>query len=140
MEKAKTRGSARPTTRRLPGDRAGTSGSGKRPGCGRALLLIVLVFGLLIGLSTAYDRVWTSLYLRPGIAYFEAGQYGAAEHDLRWYLRFENDPTGHYWMGRTLLAEGRTAQARWEFLKDVQQVSKYGMHINARSRYYLRQL
>ena len=77
----------------------------------------LLVAGLIL-LNFLYSYTTEFYCLRPGIAQYRQGNYRTAERDLRLYLRLENDPAGHYYLGRTLLAEGKEEAAYAQFDQD----------------------
>ena len=107
-------------------------------------LLCATVIIFLCGLSWAYDHYAELRYFKPGVALFNQQHYPAAERNLRAYLRFDNDPDGHYYLGRTLLAEGKAAEARRELIQDGTRISpgrwSGGWRQNSRSVPYLKQL
>ena len=104
-------------------------------------ILGFLVIACLCGLSWVYDHYSELRYFKPGVALFNQHQYPAAQRDFQSYLRLENDPDGHYYLGRTFLAEGNKVDARREFLQDGARVNGSGrLWPNSRSASYLRQL
>lgn len=79
----------------------------------------VAVILLLCALNVLYSHFADFRYFRPGVRDFDARRYPAAEAEFRTYLHWVNDADGHYFLGRTLLAEGQVPAARAEFLRDV---------------------
>ena len=101
----------------------------------------VIVIASLCALSWLYDHYSELYYFRPGVALFNQHQYPAAQRDFQRYLHLENDPDGHYYLGRTFLAEGNTAEARHEFMQDGIRTNGNGrLRLNNRSASYLRQM
>ncbi len=114
-----------------------------RQGLGFTILGVVIIL-CLCGLSWLYDHYSEMRYFKPGMASFNQQQYPAAERDFQNYLRLENDPDGHYYLGRTFLAEGKTTEARREFMLDGTRCEggRWGGRWlpNPRSASYLQQL
>ncbi len=104
----------------------------------------IMVIVSLCALSWLYDHYSELHYFKPGVALFNQHQYPAAERDFESYLHLENDPDGHYYLGRAFLAEGKTIEARREFMLDgtllVQPRWGSKWQPNSRSTPYLQQL
>jgi tetratricopeptide (TPR) repeat protein len=104
----------------------------------------IMVIVSLCGLAWLYSHYSYLRYFKPGVASFNQHQYPAAERDFQLYLRLENDPDGHYYLGRTYLATGKTTEARRELMLDGTryEMGKWGgiWQPSKRSAPYLRQL
>ncbi|MBX3402044.1 MAG: tetratricopeptide repeat protein [Phycisphaeraceae bacterium] len=84
----------------------------------RRAFTYVLPLALLLAAGTQFGCQKSLLAVRQsGDANFARGQYTEAEADYREYLdRSPARPEVHYMLGRTLLAQGRTAEAREQLL------------------------
>ena len=92
-----------------------------------------------------YNHYGYVRYFKPGVVELNQHNYPAAERDFRSYLRIDDQPDGHYYLGQTLLAEGRLSAARAEFARDgyfyVMRRRPGGLWLPAsRSTEYLRRL
>ena len=116
----------------------------QRFGLWRFGLLAFGVIGSLCVLNWLYLHYGYVRYFKPAVVELSQRNYSAAERDFHSYLRIDDQPDGHYYLGQTLLAEGRLSEARSEFARDgffyIARHSGGFWLPNSRSAEYLRHL